>query len=63
VGDMPHDIEAGKQAHVTTIGVTWGYQPEKLEDAEPDFSVNSFEELREILSREHPPQTVGIAVD
>ncbi len=50
VGDMTHDIESGKKANVTTIAVTWGYEPkEKLEKANPDHIVESFDELKELI--------------
>ena len=36
VGDMTHDIEAGRTAGVHTAAVTWGYQPrERLERSRP----------------------------
>ncbi len=50
VGDMTHDIETGKMANVRTIAVTWGYESkEKLEKANPDYIVESFEELKDVI--------------
>ena len=50
IGDMTHDIETGKMANVRTIAVTWGYDSkEKLKKAEPDYIVDSFEELKELI--------------
>lgn len=50
VGDMTHDIDAGKKAGVTTIAVTWGYQThEQLAKAKPDYLVEEMRDLRGIL--------------
>ena len=50
VGDTRHDIETGKKANLMTIGVNWGYEPkEKLEKANPDHIVESFDELKELI--------------
>ncbi len=50
IGDMTHDMEAGKGAEVLTIGVTWGYQTrEKLSSCSPGFLADDMEELKEFL--------------
>jgi phosphoglycolate phosphatase len=50
IGDMVHDIDAGKVAGITTIAVTWGYDSrKKLEKAAPDHITESIGELRDIL--------------
>jgi len=50
VGDMIHDIEAGKEGKVKTIAITWGYDsPEKLKTANPDFIIKSIEEIESII--------------
>ena len=50
VGDMTHDIEAGKKAKVMTIAVSWGYQPkEKLLKENPNFVIEDLEELKKIV--------------
>lgn len=50
VGDTNQEIEAGKQAGVKTIAVTWGSSSaEKLKAENPDFIVNSIVELEKII--------------
>jgi phosphoglycolate phosphatase-like HAD superfamily hydrolase len=50
VGDMTHDIDAGKKAKVITIAVSWGYQPkEKLTEENPNFLIEDLEELKRII--------------
>lgn len=50
VGDMRHDVEAGNQAGVVTVGVTWGYQDGgDLAEENPDRIVSSFEDLLDVL--------------
>lgn len=50
VGDMNHDIEAGKEADTKTVAVTWGYQSEeKLRRYKPDFIASNITELERIL--------------
>jgi len=50
VGDMTHDIEAGKKAGVKTIAIIWGYQDEvKLKKANPDYIINHIFELEHLL--------------
>jgi len=50
VGDMTHDIDAGKKAGVTTIAVTWGYQPkEKLKKSKPDLIIDDLGSLIKIV--------------
>ncbi|MFO0754336.1 MAG: HAD family hydrolase [Thermodesulfovibrionales bacterium] len=52
IGDMTHDMEAGKGADVLTVAVTWGYQTkERLSSCSPDFLVDDREELKELLLR------------
>lgn len=52
-GDSWYDIISGKNAGVTTIGVTWGMATrEQLESYGPDFIVDSWEEFMAI-SRRH----------
>jgi len=46
IGDSPHDIRSGKQAHVKTIGVTWGpYSRQSLQDSGADVIVDEVAEL------------------
>lgn len=46
IGDTKGDIIEGKEAKVKTVATTWGYHNrEKLEKSNPDFIVDSTEEL------------------
>ena len=52
VGDTVTDIECGKNAGCPTIAVTWGTNSkEDLKSAEPDYLVDSWEELHALLER------------
>jgi len=56
VGDMTHDIDAGKKAKVITIAVSWGYQSkEKLSKKKPDFLIEKLSELKRIVSISRKP--------
>ena len=51
VGDMTHDIDAGKKAGVITVALGWGYQSkEKLMDSCPDHYLSKISELKQILN-------------
>jgi len=55
VGDMIHDIEAGKKAKVTTIAISWGgyqtYQTkEELRAEKPDFLIDDLSKIKKIVS-------------
>ncbi len=50
IGDSVYDLEAGKNAGVRTIAVTYGFQtPEMLKALKPDHTVSAFNQLREIF--------------
>ena len=50
IGDMTVDVETGRDAHVLTCAVTYGFHDlEKLEKAKPDFLVRDLMELRELI--------------
>lgn len=50
VGDMVHDIEAGKQANVKTAAILTGYQSRNiLAKANPDFILENMKQVLEIL--------------
>ncbi|MCG8607406.1 HAD-IA family hydrolase [bacterium] len=50
VGDSPSDIEAGRASGILTCAATYGYRSKKiLLQARPDFIVDDFAELPEIL--------------
>jgi pyrophosphatase PpaX len=52
VGDSPHDVESGRAAGVTTVGVTWGaFRREELEAAGADLVIDRIEELPPLLTR------------
>lgn len=52
VGDMRHDIEAGKAAGVLTIATSTGYESvAKLQSAQPDHLVANLRELMTILDQ------------
>lgn len=49
IGDTHYDIECGKGAFVTTIGVTWGIEPKsEIQKARPDFIAETPAELLDI---------------
>jgi phosphoglycolate phosphatase len=51
VGDTPFDIEGGKENKLSTIAVTYGFgKEEELQEANPDFTADSVEELYKILA-------------
>ena len=51
VGDHKRDIDAGKNAKITTIAVSWGYFPQhiQLQDWNPDLIVNSPQQIASFL--------------
>jgi len=50
VGDMTHDIDAGKKAKVVTVALGWGYQTkEKLMESGPDYYISNILELVKLL--------------
>ncbi len=50
VGDMEHDIEAGKEAGVMTIATAYGHTERyRLERENPDFIINEIEEIPAIV--------------
>ncbi len=51
VGDTAPDIGAGKNAGIETVGVTYGFYGKKVIECNPDYVINNFIELREIVIR------------
>ncbi|MCQ5361920.1 MAG: HAD family hydrolase [Candidatus Methanomethylicia archaeon] len=51
VGDMPTDIESGKQAGTKTIALLTGLFNESLLEASPDLTINSILEVPEALEK------------
>lgn len=51
IGDHKRDIDAGKNAKMTTVAVSWGYFPKhiQLKDWMPDLIVDSPEEIAAFL--------------
>ncbi len=46
VGDSPHDVEAGRAAHVFTVGVTWGaFAREEMEASGANVVIDDVAEL------------------
>ena len=60
VGDSHTDIETGHNAGLWTVGVTYGFAPQTLEDAGPDVVVDHPEELMDVFAARAgaAPQTV-----
>lgn len=55
IGDSWYDIQAGRQAGVTTIGVTWGMATrEQLAAHAPDLVVDSWDECLAALRKPRP---------
>lgn len=51
VGDSHTDVETGQNAGLWTVGVTYGFAPQTLEDASPDVLVDHPRELAEVFSK------------
>lgn len=52
-GDSSVDMQTGKNARVTTVGVSWGFRPRtELEAYQPDLIADSSEELLRFLKGE-----------
>lgn len=50
IGDSNHEIIAGRATGAKTIAVTWGFNKEEyLKAKNPDYLVNSVDELEEVL--------------
>jgi pyrophosphatase PpaX len=51
VGDSPFDVRAAKAGGLTAIAATWGgiHGRERLDEEEPDYVVDTAEELRAVL--------------
>ncbi len=45
VGDSSVDVLTGRNAGITTCGVTYGYAPETFDSDPPDFLIERFDEL------------------
>ncbi len=50
VGDRKFDVQGAKEMEVTSVAVSYGYGPkEELEQAAPDYIVNTVKELRSVF--------------
>lgn len=49
VGDNPGDIISGRNAGCKTIGVSWSVKKEELNNANPDYMINDFRDILEIV--------------
>lgn len=50
VGDMQEDVQYAKQADVTSVAITYGWQPKaRLKKMHPDYLINSVRALRKLL--------------
>ena len=49
VGDTDHDVLAGKNAGVKTIGVTYGFSGKKIKNHNPDFVIDNLEKLLKVV--------------
>jgi phosphoglycolate phosphatase len=49
IGDSAVDVATGRNAGVTTCGVTWGYATDTFKDAPPDFLIDRFGDLEELV--------------
>jgi phosphoglycolate phosphatase len=49
IGDSSIDMETGQRAGISTCGVGWGFGPESLSQYDPEFTVNSAEELVAVI--------------
>lgn len=50
VGDSHTDIETGRNAGLWTVGVTYGFAPQTLMDAQPDVLVDSPNEISAVFA-------------
>jgi pyrophosphatase PpaX len=54
IGDMPSDIQAGKEAGVWTIGVTTGVsKKEILAEFKPHLLIDSLEDLKRLIENKN----------
>jgi phosphoglycolate phosphatase len=51
VGDSAVDVMTGRNAGVATCGVTYGYAADTFEDTPPDFLIDKFDELEDVIRR------------
>lgn len=49
VGDSPVDVEAGRNARVGTVGVTYGFHGERIREAKPDHIAGDIQDILKII--------------
>lgn len=49
VGDSPVDVEAGKNANVKIIGVSFGFHGDSIKNSKPDFLVHHLSEILKLI--------------
>ncbi|HKH99581.1 MAG TPA: HAD-IA family hydrolase [Candidatus Sulfotelmatobacter sp.] len=49
IGDSHTDVETGRNAGLWTVGVSYGFAPHTLKDAEPDIHIDTPRELAEVF--------------
>jgi phosphoglycolate phosphatase len=50
IGDMNHDIEAGKKVGAKSVGISWGHKSkEMLKTSNPDYLISNIAELEQLL--------------
>ena len=49
IGDSAIDVLTGRNAGVTTCGVTWGYASETFEHTPPDYTIDRFADLEMLI--------------
>ncbi|MFW9950135.1 MAG: HAD family hydrolase [Candidatus Thorarchaeota archaeon] len=60
IGDMPSDIQAGKEAGVWTIGVASGVsKKEMLAEFKPDLLIDSLEELKKLIVNKNLSKSIN----
>jgi pyrophosphatase PpaX len=60
IGDMPSDIQAGKEAGVWTIGVASGVsKKEMLAEFKPDLLIDSLEELKRLIENKNLSKSIN----
>ena len=51
IGDTSGDVEAGKDANIKTIGISWGFQDKSvLSKSNPDFLIDDIVEMKNIIT-------------
>ncbi|MGH9629826.1 MAG: HAD family hydrolase, partial [Bryobacteraceae bacterium] len=53
IGDSAVDVQTARNAGIRSCGVTYGFQPETLNIDAPDYLIDRFEQLRQIVDGDH----------